>query len=215
MDFLFNKSLDKYEELKYNNRMKNTNEDNDDFDFSWAENFSKRMTKFGEKMAKFGEKMADMGGNTVFNNIGNIDEPVIQGNHVVGDIVYGNSVVTMNGKTIIKKNGKKIVIDKDGNVTIDGKKTVPLEESCYNKTASGCYTKTAADCNAEKTTVKVPSDAKVHKDLESDMEVISRGELKRVIYENNVKIEKIYWYIGLACVMSCSLAILISFLICK
>ena len=186
--------------------MNNTNEDDDDFDFSWAENFSKRMTKFGEKMAKFGEKMADMGSNTVFNNFGNIDEPVIQGNHVVGDIVYGNSVVTVNGKTLIKKNGKKIVIDKDGNVTIDGKKAV---------TYNDCYTKTAAECNADKVTVKVPSDAMVHKDLESDMEVISRGELKRVIYENNTKIEKIYWYIGFACVMSCSLAILISSLICK
>ena len=210
--------------------MKNTDED-DDFDFSWAENFSKRMTKFGEKMTKLGEKMADMGGNTIFNNIGNIDEPVIQGNHVVGDIVYGNSVVSMNGKTIIKKNGKKIVIDKDGSitidgkktvtldkdgsVTIDGKKTVPLDESCYNKTASSCYTKTAAECNADKVTVKIPSDAMVHKDLESDMEVISRGELKRVIYENDTKFENIYWYIGFACVMSCSLAILISSLICN
>lgn len=195
----------------------------DDDDFRWATNFSKKMTKFGEKMAKLGEKMADMGGNTVFNNIGNIDEPVIQGNHVVGDIVCGNSVVTINGKTIIKKNGKKIVIDKDGSitidgkktvtldkdgsVTIDGKKTVPLNESCYNKTA--------AECNAEKTTLKLPSDAMVHKDLESDMEVISRGELKRVIYENNTKFENIYWYIGGAFVMSCSLAILISYLICK
>jgi hypothetical protein len=186
--------------------MKNTDED-DDFDFSWAENFSKRMTKFGEKMAKFGEKMADMGSNTVFNNIGNIDEPIIQGNHVMGDIVYGNSVVTVNGKTLIKKNGKKIVIDKDGNVTIDGKKAVPLGESCYNKTA--------AECNADKVTVKVPADAMVHKDLESDMEVISRGELNRVIYENNVKFENIYWYIGLSFVTSCSLAILISSLICK
>ena len=193
--------------------MKNTDED-DDFDFSWAENFSKKMTKFGEKMTKLGEKMADMGGNTIFNNIGNIDEPVIQGNHVVGDIICGSSVMTINGKTIIKKNGKKIVIDKDGNVTIDGKKTVTYND-CYNKTASSCYTKTAAECNAEKTTVKIPSDAKVHKDLESDMEVISRGELKRVIYENGIKIENIYWYIGLAFVMSCSLAILISCLICK
>lgn len=185
--------------------MKNTNED-DDFDFSWAENFSKRMTKFGEKMSKLGDKMANMGSNTVFNNIGNIDEPVIQGNHVVGDIVYGNSVVTVNGKTTIKKNGKKIVIDKNGNVTIDGKKAV---------TYNDCYNKTAAECNADMTNVKFPADAKVHKDLESDMEVISRGELKRVIYENNDKIEKIYWHIGFACVMSCSLAILISFLICK
>ena len=194
--------------------MKNTDED-DDFDFSWAENFSKRMTKFGEKMSKLGEKMADMGGNTIFNNIGNIDEPIIQGNHVAGDIICGNSVVTVNGKTIIKKNGKKIVIDKDGNVTINGKKTVPLDENCYNKTASSCYTKTAAECNADKVTVELPADAMVHKDLESDMEVISRGELKRVIYENNVKFEKIYWHIGFACVMSCSLAILISSLIYK
>ena len=186
--------------------MKNTDEDND-FDFSWAENFSKRMTKFGEKMAKFGEKMADMGGNTVFNNIGNIDEPIIQGNHVGGDIICGGSVITVNGKTLIKKNGKKIVIDKDGNVTIDGKKIVPLEESCCNKTA--------AECNANKVNVELPADIMVHKDLESDMEVISRGELKRVIYENNVKIEKIYWHIAFACVMSCSLAILISSLICS
>lgn len=157
----------------------------DDFDFSWAENFSKRMTKFGEKMAKFGEKMADMGDNTFISD---------------------NSVITVNGKTTIKKNGKKIVIDKDGNVTIDGKKAV---------TYNGCYNKTAAECNANKVTVKLPADAMVHKDLESDMEVISRGELKRVIYENNTKIEKIYWHIAFACVTSCSLAILISYLICK
>lgn len=185
--------------------MKNTVDD-DDFDFTWAENFSKRMTKFGERMSKLGEKMADMGGNTIFNNIGNIDEPVIQGNHVVGDIVYGNSVVTVNGKTLIKKNGKKIVIDKDGNVTINGKKAVTMND---------CYTKTAAECNANKITVELPADTMVHKDLESDMEVISRGELNRVIYENNVKFENIYWYIGGAFVMSCSLAILISSLICK
>ena len=105
--------------------MKNTD---DDDDFTWATNFSKRMTKFGEKMAKFGEKMADVGCNTIFNNIGNIDEPVIQGNHVVGDIVYGNSVVTVNGKTIIKQNGKKIVIDKDGNITVNGKKVEKEQE---------------------------------------------------------------------------------------
>lgn len=105
--------------------MKNTDEDDD---FTWATNFSKRMTKFGEKMAKLGEKMADVGCNTIFNNIGNIDEPVIQGNHVVGDIVYGNSVVTVNGKTIIKQNGKKIVIDKDGNITVNGKKVEKEQE---------------------------------------------------------------------------------------
>ena len=191
----------------YNTRMKNTDED-DDFDVTWAEDFSKRMTKFGERMSKFGEKMTDMGckgGSYMFNCFD--DDCTVNGDKT--------SVVTVNGKTTIKKNGKKIVIDKDGNVTIDGKKAVTLDESCYNKTASSCHTKTAAECNADKVTVKVPSDAMVHKDLESDMEVISRGELKRVIYENNVKFEKIYWYIGFACVMSCSLAILISSLICK
>jgi hypothetical protein len=186
--------------------MKNTDED-DDFDFSWAENFSKRMTKFGEKMAKFGEKMADMGSNTVFNNIGNIDEPIIQGNHVVGDIVYGNSVVTVNGKTLIKKNGKKIVIDKDGNVTINGKKTVTLDENCYNKTA--------AECNADKVYVKFPSNAGVHETLESDMEVISRGELNRVIHENDIKFTNIYWYIALGCLMVFGLTTWINCLICE
>ena len=113
-----------------------------------------------------------------------------------------NVVTEQDNKTIIKKNGKKIVIDKDGNVTINGKKTVPLEESCYNETASSCYTKTAAD-------------AMVHKDLESDMEVISRGELKRVIYENNIKFENIYWYIGLGCLMTFGLATFINCLVCK
>lgn len=197
--FLFNKSIDKYEELKYNNRMKNTDDD-DDFDFSWAENFSKRMTKFGEKMAKFGEKMADMGctsGSYMFNCFDN-DDCTIDGDKT--------SVITRNGKTTIKKGDTKVVIDKDGNVTINGKKAVTIND---------CYTKTAAECNADKVTVELPADTLVHKDLESDMEVISRGELKRVIYENNVKIEKLYWHIAFACVMSCSLAILISSLICK
>lgn len=107
--------------------MKNTDED-DGFDLTWANNFSKKMTKFGEKMTKLGEKMADMGNNTIFNNIGDIDEPIIQGNYAVGDIICGSSVMTINGKTIIKKNGKKIVIDKDGNITVNGKKIEKEEE---------------------------------------------------------------------------------------
>ena len=184
----------------YDIHMKNTNKDNDDFDFSWAENFSKRMTKFGEKMTKFGEKMADMGckgGSYMFNCFD--DDCTVNGDKT--------SVVTMNGKTIIKKNGKKIVIDKDGNVTIDGKKTVPFEDSCY--------TKTAAECNADKVTLKLPADAMVHKDLESDMEVISRGELKRVIHENDIKFENIYWYIGLGCLMVFGLTTFINCLVCK
>lgn len=173
----------------------NTINDDDDDDITWATNFSKKMTKFGEKMNKLGEKMADMADNStsIFNTSCTIN----------GD----TQMFTKNGKTTIKKGNTKIVIDKDGNVTVNGKKAVTLDENCY--------TKTAAECNADKVTVKLPSDAMVHKDLESDMEVISRGELKRVIYENNTKFENIYWYIGGAFVMSCSLAILISCLICK
>lgn len=91
--------------------MKNTDDD-DDFDFSWATNFSKRMTKFGEKMSKLGEKMADMADNST--SIFNIN----------GD----TQMFTKNGKTTIKKGNTKIVIDKDGNVTVNGKKVEKEEE---------------------------------------------------------------------------------------
>ena len=124
--------------------------------------------------------------------------------------VSESSITEEEDKTVIEKHGNTYVIDKDGNVTVNGKRMLEMCDKPYNP-----YNYTAAECNANKVTVKLPSDAKVHKDLESDMEVISRGELKRVIYENNLKIEKIYWYIVLASVMSCSLAILISCLICK
>lgn len=118
-----------------------------------------------------------------------------------------SSITEEENKTIIKKHGKTYVIDKDGKVTINGKQMVETNDNPYNHIAS--------ECNAEKTNVKFPSDAKVHKDLESDMEVISRGEFKRVIYENSVKFKNIYWFIGLSFVLSCSLAILISSLICS
>lgn len=95
--------------------MKNIDED-DDFDFSWAENFSNRMTKFGEKMAKFGEKMSDMADNStsIFNTSCTIN----------GD----TQMFTKNGKTTIKKGNTKIVIDKDGNVTVNGKKVEKEKE---------------------------------------------------------------------------------------
>lgn len=95
--------------------MKNTDED-DDFDFSWATNFSKKMTKFGEKMNKLGEKMADMADNStsIFNTSCTIN----------GD----TQMFTKNGKTTIKKGNTKIVIDKDGNVTVNGKKVEKEEE---------------------------------------------------------------------------------------
>ena len=124
--------------------------------------------------------------------------------------VSESSITDEEDKTVIEKHGNTYVIDKDGNVTVNGKRMLEMCDKPYNP-----YNYTAAEYNANKVTVKLPANAKVHKDLESDMEVISRGELKRVIYENNTKFEKIYWYIGAASVMSCSLAILISCLICK
>lgn len=95
-------SLDKSLELSYNKRMKNIDED-DDFDFSWATNLSKKMTKLGEKMAD----MAD-NSTSIFNTSCTIN----------GD----TQMLTKNGKTTIKKGNTKIVIDKDGNVTVNGKK---------------------------------------------------------------------------------------------
>ena len=125
-----------------------------------------------------------------------------------------NAVTEQDNKTIIKKGDNTYVIDKDGNITINGKKAV-IQDTCYEQTASSCYTKTAAECNADKVRVIFPSNAMVHKDLESDMEVISRGELKRVIYENNIKFENIYWYIGLGCLMVFGLTTFINCLVCK
>lgn len=146
---------------------------------------------FGKQFDSMFDSMGEMFGSmsSLFNTIGE------------------SSITDEEDKTVIEKHGNTYVIDKDGKVTVNGKQMVEMSDKPCNKTA--------AECNANKFTLKLPADVKVHKDLESDMEVISRGEFKRVIYENNVKIEKIYWYIGFACVMSCSLAILISCLICK
>ena len=93
--------------------MKNTDEDDD---FTWANNFSKKMTKFGEKMNKLGEKMADMADNStsIFNTSCSIQ----------GD----TQLFTKNGVTTIKKGNTKIVIDKDGNVTVNGKKVEKEKE---------------------------------------------------------------------------------------
>lgn len=146
---------------------------------------------FGKQFDSMFDSMGEMFGSmsSMFNTIGE------------------SSITDEEDKTVIEKHGNTYVIDKDGKVTVNGKQMVEMSDKSYNKTA--------AECNANKFTLKLPADVKVHKDLESDMEVISRGELKRVIYENNTKFEKIYWYIGMTCVMSCSLAILISSLICK
>ena len=125
-----------------------------------------------------------------------------------------NTVTEQDNKTIIKKGDNTYVIDKDGNVTINGKKAV-VQDTCYEQTANSCYTKTAAEYNADMTNVKFPSDVKIHKDLESDMEVISRGELNRVIHENDIKFTNIYWYIGLGCLMTFGLATFINCLVCE
>ena len=125
-----------------------------------------------------------------------------------------NTVTEQDNKTIIKKGDNTYVIDKDGNVTINGKKAV-VQDTCYEQTANSCYTKTAAECNADKITLKLPADARVHETLESDMEVISRGELNRVIHENDIKFTNIYWYIGLGCLMVFGLTTFINCLVCK
>lgn len=168
------------------------------------------MKKYNKNVNKFGKQFDNMFGNMtgIFDDMSGMFK----------SFTNFATVSEQDNKTIIKKGDKIITIDKDGNVTINGKHSVTVD-NCNTKTADDaynrCYTKTAAECNADMTNVQFPSDAKVHKDLESDMEVISRGELKRVIYENGIKLYNIYWYIGLSFVMSCSLAILISCLICK
>lgn len=114
--------LDKSLEHSYNNHMKNTDED-DDFDFSWATNFSKKMTKFGEKMNKLGKDLTESS-STLFDGF----DGLIQNCSIQGDIVGGTSVITKNGKTTIKKGNTKITIDKDGNVTVNGKKVEKEKE---------------------------------------------------------------------------------------
>lgn len=149
---------------------------------------------FGKQFDSMFDSMGEMFGSmsSMFNTIGE------------------SSITDEEDKTVIEKYGNTYVIDKDGNVTVNGKRMLEMCDKPYNP-----YNYTAAEYNANKVTVKLPANAKVHKDLESDMEVISRGELKRVIHENSIKFEKIYWYIVLSFVVSCSLAILISCLICN
>ena len=100
-----------------------------------------------------------------------------------------SSITEEENKTIIKKDGKTYVIDKDGKVTVNGKQMVEMSDKPYNP-----YNYTAADCKVN----YAATDCKVEK-----------------ANENAPKFEKIYWYIGLSFVMSCSLSILISCLICK
>lgn len=156
--------------------------------------YTKRVINFDKQFDKQFDKMFDM--FDVFNTFKN------------------NAVTEQDNKTIIKKGDNTYVIDKDGNITINGKEAV-IQDTCYEQTADSCYTKTAAECNADMTNVKFPANAMVHKDLKSDMEVISRGELNRVIHENDIKFTNIYWYIGWGCLMVFGLTTFINCLVCK
>ena len=95
--------------------MKNTDEDRD-FEFSCAENFSKKMNKLCKDLTE--------SSTTLFDGF----EGLIQNYSINGVVVGGTSVIAENGKTTIKKDDIKIVIDEDGNVTIDGKKVEKEEE---------------------------------------------------------------------------------------
>ena len=168
--------------------MKNT-DDNDDFDFSCATNFSKRMTKFGEKMAKLGEKMADMDYNStsIFSTSCTID----------GD----TQMFTKNGKTTIKKGNTKIVIDKDGNVTVNGKKVEKEEEK---KTKHDDLEKLSNNSDLFRNIV--PTKVCVDKNLTTPLTLahLDKYELKLTKLESNLigKIEKLFIAVAVIGIMS-------------
>ena len=177
--------------------MKNTG-DNDDFDFSWAINFSKKMTKFGEKMAKLGEKMADMDYNStsIFSTSCTID----------GD----TQMFTKNGKTTIKKGNTKIVIDKDGNVTVNGKKVEKEEEK---KPKHDDLEKLSNNSDLFRNIV--PNKVYVHKNLTTPLTLahLDKYELELTKLESKLggRIEKLF--IAVAVIGMIFLATLISFCI--
>lgn len=70
--------------------MKNTDEDRV-FDFSCAENFSKKVYKLGKDLTE--------SSSTLFDDFGGL----IQNYSINGVVVEGTSVITKNGKTTIKK----------------------------------------------------------------------------------------------------------------
>ena len=181
--------------------MKNTDED-DDFDFSWATKFSKKMTKFGEKMNKLGEKMADMADNStsIFNTSCTIN----------GD----TQMVTKNGKTTIKKGNTKIVIDKDGNVTVNGK-NVEKEKEEEKKPKPGDLEKLVDipkidDPNLFKNTI--PTKVCVHENLVTPLTLahLDKYELKLTKLETKLggRIEKLFMAVAIIGMMS--LATLVS-----
>ena len=187
--------------------MKNTDEDND-FDFSWATNFSKRMTKFGENMNKLGKDLTESS-TTLFDGF----DGLIQNCSIQGDIVGGNtSVITKNGKTTIKKGNTKITIDKDGNVTVNGKKVEKEEEK---KPKHGDLEKLGDipkidDPNLFKNTI--PTKVCVHENLTTPLTLahLDKYELKLTKLESKLggRIEKLFMAVAIIGMMS--LATLVS-----
>lgn len=188
--------------------MKNT--DDEDDDFTWANNFSKKMTKFGEKMNKLGKDLTESS-STLFDGF----DGIIQNCSIQGDIVGGNtSVFTKNGKTTIKKGNTKIVIDKDGNVTVNGKK-VEKEKEEEKKPKHGDLEKLpdipkTDDPNLFKNTI--PTKVCVHENLVTPLTLahLDKYELKLTKLETKLggRIEKLFMAVLIIGMMS--LATLVS-----
>lgn len=188
--------------------MKNT--DDEDDDFTWANNFSKKMTKFGEKMNKLGKDLSESS-STLFDGF----DGIIQNCTIDGDVVVGGtSVITKNGKTTIKKGNTKIVIDKNGNVTINGKK-VEKEKEEEKKPKPGDLEKLPDipkidDPNLFKNTI--PTKVCVHENLVTPLTLahLDKYELKLTKLETKLggRIEKLLMAVAIIGMMS--LATLVS-----
>ena len=191
--------------------MKNTDEDDD---FTWANNFSKKMTKFGEKMNKLGKDLTESS-STLFDGF----DGLIQNCTITGDVVAGGtSVITKNGKTTIKKGNTKIVIDKDGNVTVNGKKVEKekeKEEEEEKKPKPGDLEKLVDipkvdDPNLFKNTI--PTKVCVHENLVTPLTLahLDKYELKLTKLETKLggRIEKLFMAVAIIGMMS--LATLVS-----
>lgn len=187
--------------------MKNTDEDDD---FTWANNFSKKMTKFGEKMNKLGKDLTESS-STLFDGF----DGIIQNCTIDGDVVVGGtSVFTKNGKTTIKKGNTKITIDKDGNVTVNGKKVEEKKEE-EKKPKPGHLEKLPDipkidDPNLFKNTI--PTKVCVHENLTTPLTLahLDKYELKLTKLETKLagRIEKLFMAVAIIGMMS--LATLVS-----
>lgn len=187
--------------------MKNTDEDDD---FTWANNFSKKMTKFGEKMNKLGKDLTESS-TTLFDGF----DGIIQNCTIDGDVVVGGtSVFTKNGKTTIKKGNTKITIDKDGNVTVNGKK-VEKEKEEEKKPKPGHLEKLPDipkidDPNLFKNTI--PTKVCIHENLTTPLTLahLDKYELKLTKLETKLagRIEKLFMAVAIIGMMS--LATLVS-----